>query len=161
MHGVSPGLVALGFAGEQTEQTSKQHPSMVSASALESMFLSSLNSCPGFSQWKMKMYKCKLNKPFPPQPFSSSCVVKAVEALTKTTRNRKWTRMRPSSEASRSMSCQKLSSASLSVLQIPWSSPTALPPGDQEKSSNIYLTYGGHNKYPLVSWKGSLLSYTK
>ena len=40
---------------------------MASASAPASKFLPCLSSCPDFLWWWRTMWKCKLNKPFPPQ----------------------------------------------------------------------------------------------
>jgi hypothetical protein len=52
--GPFPGLVVLGSIRKQAEQASKQHSSMVSASAPASRFLPCLSSCPDILQlWSM------------------------------------------------------------------------------------------------------------
>jgi hypothetical protein len=76
--GTISGLVALGFykrAGwaSQGEQTSKEHPSMASASA-PAFWLAWVPVLTSFSD-ELQCGKCKLNKPFPPQlPSWSWCL---------------------------------------------------------------------------------------
>ena len=48
----------------QGKQSSKQHPSMTSASAPASKFLPCVSSYTDFLWWWTTMWKCKLNKPF-------------------------------------------------------------------------------------------------
>ena len=64
------GQVVLGSIRKQAEQVrkqaKKQHPSIASASAPASRILPCLSSCPDFPWW-WTMWKCKMNKPFPPQ----------------------------------------------------------------------------------------------
>jgi hypothetical protein len=54
----------------QGKQSSKPHPTMASASAPASKFLTCVSSCPDCLGDRRGMGKCKLNKPFPPQPSS-------------------------------------------------------------------------------------------
>jgi hypothetical protein len=84
--GAIPGLVVLGSIIKQAEQASvnkpasKQHPSMVSASAPASRFLSCL---PPVMTWK-----CRSNKSFPPQlAFLVMVFVTAIETIRQTTRH--------------------------------------------------------------------------
>lgn len=62
-------LVVLGSmkTDKHPELGSKQDPSKASASAPASRFLSYLSSCPDSLQWRTTVWKCKLNKPLPPQ----------------------------------------------------------------------------------------------
>jgi hypothetical protein len=51
------------------KQASKQHSSMASASAPDSRFLPRLSFCPDFLQRWSVIWKCEVNKLFPPKLF--------------------------------------------------------------------------------------------
>lgn len=60
--------------------------SMLSASAPASGTLPYSSPCPNFLKWWIKMWKCKPNNPFLAWlSFWSSCFIKAIRTLTKTT----------------------------------------------------------------------------
>ena len=66
-----PGLVVLGSIRKQTEQAmeSKAISYMGYASGSTSRFQPCLSSCSEFPQGWTVIWKCKLNKPLPPQPL--------------------------------------------------------------------------------------------
>jgi hypothetical protein len=68
------------------EKASKQHSSVASASAPALRFLPCVSSCPDFLQWWWTaMWKCKPNKPIPPQlALWSWSFLAATETPTKT-----------------------------------------------------------------------------
>jgi len=72
--GAVPGLVVLGSIREQTEQArgSKPASNTLHGLCISSCFLTCLSSSPDFLWWWTAMWKCKLDKPFPPQLASWS-----------------------------------------------------------------------------------------
>jgi hypothetical protein len=66
--GTISGLIALGSIIEQDEQARRSKPvtNMPPWPCISSCFLTCLSSSPDFFQWWTAMWKCKLNKPFPP-----------------------------------------------------------------------------------------------
>lgn len=62
---------------------------MAVASVPASKILPCLSSCCDFLQWWRSMWKCELNKPFPPHlTFCSWCIVAAIKSPTKTGHDR-------------------------------------------------------------------------
>jgi hypothetical protein len=71
--GAIPGLVVLGSIKRQTEQVSGSKPvTSLHGLCISSCFLTCLSFSPDFLWWWTAMWKCKLNKPFPPQLASWS-----------------------------------------------------------------------------------------
>jgi hypothetical protein len=68
----SPGFYKEASWASQGKQASKHQPSMASASAPASKFLPCVSSSTDCLWWWTAMWKCKLNKPFPPQLASWS-----------------------------------------------------------------------------------------
>jgi hypothetical protein len=68
--GAIPGLVVRGTIRNLTEQAMESKPlsSMGYTSAPTSRSQPCLSSCPEFLQGWTVIWKCKLNKPFPPNP---------------------------------------------------------------------------------------------
>jgi hypothetical protein len=71
--GSIPGPVVLGSIRKQAEQA-RGSKAVTSSHGLciSSCFLTCLSSSPDFLWWWTEMWKCKLNKPFPPHLASSS-----------------------------------------------------------------------------------------
>jgi hypothetical protein len=63
----SPGFYKKANWASQGQESTKQHPSMASASAPASKFLPCVSSSPDFHWWWTAVWKCQLNKPFLPQ----------------------------------------------------------------------------------------------
>jgi hypothetical protein len=62
----------------------KQERASLHGLCISSCFLTCLSSSPDFFQWWTAMWKCKLNKPFPPQLLLGHDVCVGIETLTKT-----------------------------------------------------------------------------
>ena len=72
--GAIPGLAVLDSIRKQTEQArgSKRVKPSLRGLCISSCILTCLSSSPDFLWWWTEMWKCKLNKPFPPHLASSS-----------------------------------------------------------------------------------------
>ena len=82
MGGAIPGLV-LGFRRKQAEQAWRNKP--ISSTPLWPLrrLLLCLSSCPHFLQWWTVTWKCKLDKPFPPQLALVQCFSHSIVTETK------------------------------------------------------------------------------